>query len=208
MVERSWLDPSGFVYGSLGEGQQAAAAPLPTQLACPVPGGQGVLAQLLFACTNARLFASLPPPSACLSLLTRQVWLGGGQAGVQDAWVSRSPARLYSLRPLAPCFASPVCPPPLSDVSSSFIKQVFIKCLCVFSNVFLCYVSGFGISVSFWLPSPQPPAFILSLEAHKREQSLAEAILSPLLSPVARNPPFPHFPALPPIPHDSVPLAA
>lgn len=66
-------------WGRVGEGLQAAAAPLPTQPACPVPGGQGVLAQLLFARTNARLFASLPPSiSACLSLLTRQVWPGGG----------------------------------------------------------------------------------------------------------------------------------
>ena len=71
-------------WGRVGEGLQAAAAPLPTQPACPVPGGQGVLAQLLFACTNARLFASLPPSiSACLSLLTRQVWPGGGAS-----WVS------------------------------------------------------------------------------------------------------------------------
>lgn len=85
MAERCWLDPSGFVYVSLGEGRGGAAGsscPLPTQPACPVPGGQGVLAQLLFACTNARLFASLPPSiSACLSLLTRQVWPGRGVGG-------------------------------------------------------------------------------------------------------------------------------
>lgn len=65
MAEKRWLaGPSGFVCVSLGEGVrlQAAAAPLPTQPACPVPGGQGVLARLLFTCTNARLFASLPRP--------------------------------------------------------------------------------------------------------------------------------------------------
>lgn len=69
-----------------GAGLQAAAAPLPTQPACPVPGGQGVLAQLLFTCTNTRLFAWLPLPlSLLVSLLARQVWRGWGQAGVQGA---------------------------------------------------------------------------------------------------------------------------
>lgn len=71
-----WLRGTGWTllglfmspWGRVGEGLQAAAAPLPTQPACPVPGGQGVLAQLLFACTNARLFASLPTPSLLVFL--------------------------------------------------------------------------------------------------------------------------------------------
>lgn len=104
-----------------GRGACSSSCPLLAPPACPVPGGQGVLAQLLSACTNTRLSAS-PRPRLCLPLLTRQVWPGGGQAGVQDAWVSAShPSRAPG--PFAPrsCFARVPAPPP--GVSSSSIKR-------------------------------------------------------------------------------------
>lgn len=156
-------------WGRVGEGLQAAAAPLPTQPACPVPGGQGVLAQLLFACTNARLFASLPPLHLCLSFSpdpTGVAWLGG-KLGFRMPESYAFQPNFIPYGPQHPSSAPLVCPPPPSAISSSFIKQAFIKCLCVFSDVFLCYVAGFGVNVSIWPPSPQPPAFILSMEAHK-----------------------------------------
>lgn len=116
-----------------GGALQAAAAPLLAPPACPVPGGQGVLAQLLSASTNTRLSAS-PRPLFCPPLLTRQVWPGGGRAGVQDARVSGSLARFIPCGPSA----SPVCPPrhPASHPHSSSERLL---------SAFVCSVVSFCV---------------------------------------------------------------
>lgn len=153
MAGRIWLDPSGFVYVSLGAGGlQAAAAPLLAPPACPVPGGQGVLAQLLSACTNTRLSAS-PRPLLCLPLLTRQVWLGGGQAGVQDAWVPGSLPRFIPCGPWCPPSASLVRPPrhPASHPHSSskrllsaFVCSVLSFCVICLALVLVLHLAAFS----------------------------------------------------------------
>lgn len=96
LAERSWLDLSGFVYVSFGEGGGGTAGsscPPPYSAGLPCArraGSPGTAIVHLHKCPSV----CITPPSfsfcLSLSLLARQVRPGGGQAGVQDAWVSGS----------------------------------------------------------------------------------------------------------------------
>lgn len=172
MAERCWLDPSGFVYVSLGEGGGGAAGsscPPPNSAGLPCArraGSPGTAIVRLHKCPSVCITA---PLHLCLSFSpdpTGVAWWGG-KLGFRMPESYAFQPNFIPYGPQHPSSAPLVCPPPPSAISSSFIKQAFIKCLCVFSDVFLCYVAGFGVNVSIWPPSPQPPAFILSMEAHK-----------------------------------------
>lgn len=85
MADWSWLGPSGFVYVSLG-GRVCRQQLPPSQLRRPVLCQEGRESWHSY-CSLAQMPVCLhhPAPSSGLPLLTRQVWPGGGQAGVQDA---------------------------------------------------------------------------------------------------------------------------
>lgn len=169
-----------------GRGACSSSCPLLAPPACPVPGGQGVLAQLLSACTNTRLSAS-PRPRLCLPLLTRQVWPGGVQAGVQDARVSAScPSRAPG--PFAPrsCFARVPAPPP--GVSSSSIKRACTEPSVGCSVASFCVIGLLSASVGRPLLGFLP----YLVPGSSKGQSLARSILSPVPSPPARSP-LSHF---------------
>lgn len=95
------------------------------------------------------------PLRLCLSFSPDPTGVAGWGVGV--GWGPGSlglrVARLYSLWSLAPLFCFTSVPTPIVRCLI-FIHQASVKCLCVFSDVFLCYVSGFGVSVSVWPPSP------------------------------------------------------
>ena len=82
MAERRCLDPSGFVSVSLGEGGGGAAGsscPPPHSAGLPCArraGSPGTAIVRPHKCPSVCIIA--PSISACLSLLTRQVWPGGG----------------------------------------------------------------------------------------------------------------------------------
>lgn len=202
MAEGSWLDLSGFVCVSWGRGcRQQLPPPSPAGLPCARRArSPGTAIVRLHKCPSVCLS---PPPLCCLSPDPTGVARQGAGWGPGCLSLRVPSLILFPMALSAPLLlrqrASP--PPPLSGVSSSFIKQAFVKCLCVSGDVFLCYVSGLGHLLLGLLPLSGPWKLM-------REQSPAEAVPSCLLSPMARNPLSPHVPAQSCRPHDPGPSTA
>lgn len=137
------------------EGLQAAAAP-PSSAGLPCARRAGVLAQLLFACTNARLFASLPPLHLCLSFSpdpTGVAWRGGGPGWGSECLSLPVSSPTLFLWPQRPSSAPLVCPPhrPVAHLHSSS-KRLLSAFVC--SAMAFCVMLHLVLQISVWPPSP------------------------------------------------------
>lgn len=145
MTERSWLDLSGFVYISLGEGACRQQLP-PSQLHQPALCQEGRESWHSY-CSLAQMPVCLHhSPLPLLVSLSDPTGVDGWGAGWGPGCLGLS-LILFPMTLSTPLLLTSV-PTPIVRCLSLFIKQAFIKCLCVLSDIFLCYVSGFGISVS------------------------------------------------------------
>ena len=152
MAERNWLDPSGFVYVSLGEGGGGAAGsscPPPNSAGLPCArraGSPGTAIVRLHKCPSVCI--TPPSVSACLSLLTRQVWPGGGGARVgsripgSEGSPTLFPMVLSTPLLLHQC-AHPHCPVSHLHSSGKRLLSAFVCSVMSFCVMFLALALAF-----------------------------------------------------------------
>lgn len=165
MTERSWLDLSGFVYMSLGEGACRQQLPPPSSTSLPCARRAGSPGTAIVRFTNARLSASLPLPLVVsLSDPTGVAgWGAGWGPGCLGLRVSSSilfPMTLSTPLWLHQC-AHPHCPVFHPHSSSKHLLSAF-----VYSVLSFC-VMCLALALVFQLAAFSLASFILSLESHK-----------------------------------------